>query len=291
MRLLGQRAKNANAIDKQIELANELRMKLFNYQYPLPNYVNKIGWSIIILLIIIFAFFALLYGINFDVIYQYRKINNNNNSIFESTTALCQSNDIIHQLKNDLFETQINKYINNENDNSKYIPGSFKSTTTTTDFLYSLIMSFLLSIALWQPLNIYIFTLLKILSFVNGLEYSSNIGNILILCKNCCNKKKIRVRHIKKSLDLGGDLGFSEVEEFSQSSSSFNSDINGDRPFEKNITINKHNNNNAIQHQMIMLLQYLRSICTDFLFTNGQLLFVHVLYKSDISHGITFHAK
>lgn len=255
LRNLAVRAKSAKNLDKQVELANELRMKLFEYQYPCPHYCNKVGWLLITTSILVFAFIGLVYGINFDVEFYYRRMNDNVE--FEATTEQCQSDDLIYQLKNDLFQAEIERQIE---ENSVYVPGGFQSDTQAKDFLFSLVVSFLLSIFLWQPLNIYIFTLIKILSFMNGLTYSAKPQNLIAICKKqCCNKKKNRKSKMdvfalkdnsKTSLDLSGDSGnnnnvsgdnisshdldYTEIE-FSESKSRSNStfsDFVGDRPFD-----------------------------------------------------------
>ena len=61
-----------NSVKKKKIMAEELRKRLFDYYYPLPNKCRKIVWFLVLTWSILATFLVIVYGINFDVITEYR---------------------------------------------------------------------------------------------------------------------------------------------------------------------------------------------------------------------------
>ena len=73
-------------------LANEVRLILFNYNYPFPHICKKVSWCLLILICMACFLFSVLYGLQFD-------LNAANMDILEENMFVVDS--AIHEIEND----------------------------------------------------------------------------------------------------------------------------------------------------------------------------------------------
>ena len=188
-------------INERYELVNEFRMIIFNQIYDLPYKCRYIGVMIIILWTSFCIVLAIVYGLSFDILYPYRPDqyfpvtlqSTINEPIIPDNygTLNCRTNIVGYNIETklsidyaDVVDTSLKEYLT-KSDNFGI------NITDSGTWLISLGLSLLLSIFIWQPLNIYIKTWIKLWSFTLNLSLNTKPGTIKRICKKVCCCKTI----------------------------------------------------------------------------------------------------
>ena len=209
----------ANASEKA-SLASEIRLILFNYNYPFPHWYKKMAWTILTVTCIICVVVSVIYGIQFDIKSAQQQAINDNNDIIDGNLSIVNEQNAqfcnlsrkldiqkqaltIQQIKEQQEQQRLDEI------NEEYADDFKEIEYDSTKWLLNVLISFLTSVFIWQPLSIYLLTWLKIWAFHNGLIMEASVYNLgLFLCCCCSQKKKslstqksmLEFQH-KKSLD------------------------------------------------------------------------------------------
>merc|ERR1712032_866356 len=177
--------------------------------YPLPRKVKKIAWAMLIIWTIICSYFAIAYGLQFDLLYDER----------EQWLGDCWENFEQLVIAHDLSKQQVAELQASLNPaRSDNFPGA---STNSAAFLVSLLQSLLTSIFIWQPLTCYVVTWLKLWMFTYNVRMGLGPPKIIKFLKRCCgcwtpldeyeniekNMHSSLVAHASRPLDMIGFLG------------------------------------------------------------------------------------
>jgi len=208
----------ANAAEKA-SLASEIRLILFNYNYPFPHWFKRMAWIILVILCVLCVILSVTYGIQFDINAENLRVEKENyealkNQVQEIEDEQCYNLSLSLNIKHQVLEQQIIEIQNSGDDISEldqaYADDFAGIDNDSTKWLLNILISFLFSVFMWQPLTIYILTWVKIWAFHNGLIMEASVYNMLALlcccCKSCSKKKKDfdknrKMMEYKKSLD------------------------------------------------------------------------------------------
>jgi len=171
----------ANDESKKILTVSNIRRLIFDDLFPLPNKCKKVAWIALIVWSIAACVTAMVYGLQFDALYDSR-LNPENVNYEEYATDPCWDNNLYLHLEAEKSDAQfaaLNVQQNIENESS-YGGGDAQS------WLLSVFQSLLTSLVLWQPLMVYIVTWIKIWLFTHHLKMKIGPVNLLLLCKRCC---------------------------------------------------------------------------------------------------------
>jgi len=161
---------------------------------------------------------SVLYGIQFDVKFHQLKANEMNLQAADSAINGFdeQYGECWRQLShraNIEYEVQTNQSLAIQAEQERLAAisaprvGDFplaESVGNSTKWLLNVLMSFLTSVFIWQPLSIYILTWMKIWAFHNGLIMEASLYNLcqfLCCCFFRCAKSKSR-KHHKQMLEF-----------------------------------------------------------------------------------------
>eukprot|EP01083_Nonionella_stella_P085166 236013_1 len=225
----------AHASDKAT-LTAEIRLILFNYNYPLPHYCKKVAWSILIALSLVCIMTSVIYGIRFDLRSEEMAMHIENQehvlaqmgNLTDSDTDTCWSN-MSNQLEaqTQVLEAQVLEIKEEQariealeepyEDDFAVIFGD-EAIYDSTKWLLNVLISFLLSVFIWQPSSIYLFTWLKIWAFHNGWVMEASLSNAVkfmasylccgcVFCGSCLSKRK----HGAKSADTITKTGIASI--------------------------------------------------------------------------------
>ena len=89
-----------NSVSKKKIMAEELRKRLFDYYYPFPNKCKKILWIVVFMWGLGASFLVIVYGINFDVITEYRNNTLESYLVSNSINQTCWETDLISVIQN-----------------------------------------------------------------------------------------------------------------------------------------------------------------------------------------------
>eukprot|EP01083_Nonionella_stella_P064723 168974_1 len=232
-----------------IQLAHDIRDIIYDETYALPSKCNQCAWLMIGTWTVAACGVAILYGLQFDILFNAKNT---------QTYALEQDMDCNHTRLQSVMDAQ---FINNaiKRKEAQLLDRSSKSDYNVGDsasWLISLGQSLLLSMFVWQPINIYLLTWLKIWAFSYHLKLQIGATNILKLVRRCCGcgcgddaedgEKRNKLNHLTKQLTLAqrGDLDYEEEEE-------------GGDPTETDKIINKHSNFMAHNNRPLDMIGFL----------------------------------
>ena len=202
----------ANASEKA-SLASEIRLILFNYNYPFPHWYKKMAWTILVIACIICIWISVTFGIQFDIRAAQDQaardnlniVANETQSIIEENAAFCNLSKKLNGTIKALSLQQIDliqerqQYADDAEINNDFKFAEYDSTK----WLLNVLISFLCSVFIWQPLSIYILTWLKVWAFHNGLIMEASVYNIwLFLCCCCYSQKKKSISKQKSMLEF-----------------------------------------------------------------------------------------
>eukprot|EP01083_Nonionella_stella_P081841 225679_1 len=180
----------ANGMEKR-QLAAEIRVFLFDYNYPLPNWCKKVAWSLLIMVAIICMIVTVVYGLQFDIKSQeyeavQREIENMKQINAQSFCNLSHSLDA----KQEVLVQQIVAIEEEEVGDDEAYADDFGDMFDSTKWILNVLISFLSSVFLWQPLSIYWVTWIKIYAFHHRLVMEASVYNVLQLVVICKNDKE-----------------------------------------------------------------------------------------------------
>ena len=158
------------------KIAEEIRAVIYDQTFDFPHYFLYIGRVLIVIWSIAGSIIAILYGMSFDI--KYTREN-------ETKPFGCPNLNLEYSLLNGLTDIKIDtsNEILYEYSN---LPDNYGFTNDSGTWLWALFQSFLLSTFLWQPITIYIITLVKMYAFCWGLRLSVGPGNMTKVQKRCC---------------------------------------------------------------------------------------------------------
>eukprot|EP01083_Nonionella_stella_P178808 632860_1 len=205
----------AHASDKAT-LTAEIRLILFNYNYPFPHWCKKIAWAILITLSLVCIMTSVIYGIRFDLRAEEMatQVGNEEHVLAQMTdtgnTDTCWGNMSIQlEAQTQVLAAQVVEIREEQariealeepyEDDFAVIFGD-EAIYDSTKWLLNVLISFLLSVFIWQPSSIYFFTWLKIWAFHNGWVMEASLANAAmfvasylccgcVLCGNCLSKR------------------------------------------------------------------------------------------------------
>eukprot|EP01084_Bolivina_argentea_P105219 188357_1 len=167
-----------------VRLTHEVRQAIFKQNYPLHSKCKKVAWILLIVWTIGTIIIALLYGIQFDLLYD--SVPNDQNSHIERFNQNCWSVDMQLRIESDLSDLQLLE--TREAQNSNFVDNFYGNASRDSQtWLLSLVESLFTSIMFWQPLMIYLVTFLKIWLFTWHLTMKLGPGNLFQLCIKCCS--------------------------------------------------------------------------------------------------------
>ena len=159
---------------EKLALAENVRMVLYKSLYPLPANCKKWSWTVLILWSLGCAFVAILYGLQFDLLYD------EESEWLGNCWQNFKRNVISRRLSEERMQDLQRQLRPNRPDN---FPGASSSSLS---FLISLGQSILLSLLLWQPLTIYLTTWLKLWMFTWNISMGMSPAKIGGLIQRCC---------------------------------------------------------------------------------------------------------
>ena len=177
-----QKSNNSLAYSPKIarKVIDGVREKLLHKKHPLKNkWWRVFGWMLLILWSSFCIIMAIGYGIQFDLTYNEVKEGYLLNDDCWKNNKLLVSVETYLSLKQ-VAEKQSSLHSDYSDD--------FKTDTSTT-WLLSLLESFALSIAIWQPVTIYIVTWLKLWFFSLNLRMTFGRSNLMQFVKTVTNKE------------------------------------------------------------------------------------------------------
>eukprot|EP01083_Nonionella_stella_P168965 571862_1 len=202
-------------------LTQEIRLVLFNYNYPFPHACKKVAWVILIALSVLCILTSVVYGIRFDLRSEDMALQVGNaehvlaqigNITGSDNADLCWNN-ISIQLKarTQVLAAQVIEIKEEQSriealdeayaDDFDVLFGGDEAIYDSTKWLLNVLISFLMSAFIWQPASIYFFTCLKIWAFHNGWIMEASLSNAAmfvanyfccgcICCDNCLSKRR-----------------------------------------------------------------------------------------------------
>ena len=168
--------------DNKYVALTEIRKTIYNDIYPLPTKTKKVAWIILILWSVAAGITAMVYGLAFDL--EYVQVINEQNSRYIDGKYDNACWNVSYTLK---AETRLSNeefaaaQAAKRAENAASYGGS-----DAKSWLISLFQSILVSMVIWQPLTIYVFTWIKLWAFTYRLKLSIGPGNVKSLCKRCC---------------------------------------------------------------------------------------------------------
>jgi len=201
------RVKAADSMVNRIRLVDHIRRSLFKSAYPLPAYVQNIGWLCLVLWSLMCCTLAIVYGISFDLRYDVEK-----NEPFYTEAGFEDECLVQNSLELQITNASTVEYIEEAQYalHRPYFPGA---TSDSGSFLMNILLSVLLSIFIWQPLMIYVMTWIKLWSFSWNGKLKNGVSNVKELLCRCCGKDK----HYKQQVAQRGNAKEIEVQHRSSS--------------------------------------------------------------------------
>eukprot|EP01083_Nonionella_stella_P190836 706692_1 len=170
-----------------VKLASDIRLIIFNENYPLPSKCNTIAWILLVIWTLGACIVAIIYGIQFDLRYDVTK--NTDNPNISKYEEKCWNSDYELLLQSQLSVIELFKAQNSLQssfvDNFNKLFG-FEDDLDSKSWLLSLIGSLLSSIFIWQPLIIYCVTFVKLWMFSWHMKMKIGPGSVCALCSRCC---------------------------------------------------------------------------------------------------------
>eukprot|EP01083_Nonionella_stella_P188230 693321_1 len=184
------RVKQSDSMHHRLTLVEEIRLVLFDAVYPYSHYCKHVSWMILVIWTATCCVFAIIYGLQFDILSQIEKTKNYDNLHNE---ANCWTNNqklrIVDALsESQVFDTRLDDYF-----------AGIENITDSTSFLLNVALSLLLSIFVWQPLTTYLITWIKLWAFTWHLRLDFGFGVVKKLCLRCCGLDK----SFKKAMQRG----------------------------------------------------------------------------------------
>lgn len=171
-------AKSYNNRSQRVQLVEHIRDVLYRAVYPLPRLCKKLAWILILLWSVVCCYLAILYGIQFDKLYDEQQ---KNTELYESdcwqlNVQLMINNNLSKSVVEDanIALAQSNQFSDNyfDEDADIIIPADSAS------WLMSLFQSLILSLIIWQPLTVYIVTWIKLWQFTWNLRMALGPSNM-----------------------------------------------------------------------------------------------------------------
>eukprot|EP01083_Nonionella_stella_P106930 309061_1 len=165
----------------KVKTVSQVRNYLFRKRFPLPHIYERIGWIVLILWSAAACIIAIVYGLRFDMDAHAAKNSANphmdlyeNDECWNTTLSL----QIEASLSKDKF---LADFAAQQYKNAMSYAGS-----DSMSWVLSIFQSLLQSIFLWQPLNVYLKTWVRVWLFSWNLKISSAPKNILKLVRRVC---------------------------------------------------------------------------------------------------------
>eukprot|EP01083_Nonionella_stella_P072446 195388_1 len=174
-------------------LAEEIRVILFSYNYPLPEWCKKVAWSLVILLPLFCMIISVIYGLQFDIkSQQMDAIQNEIESLGQmNAQSFCNMSHVL-DAKQQVFAQQLL----DEEGEEEYHVDDFGDIYDSTKWLLNILISFLTSVFVWQPLAIYGVTWIKLLALHRRLRMEASVYNVVMLLCSACSKKKKNEKNV-----------------------------------------------------------------------------------------------
>ena len=159
---------------EKLALVENVRLVLYQSLYPLPRYCKKLAWIILLLWSLSCAFVAIVYGLQFDLLYDEESewLGDCWQNFKQNVISRQLSLEFIRQLQDQLSPDRPDNF-----------PGA---STSSQSFLMSLAQSLLLSLVLWQPVTIYMTTWIKLWMFTWNISMGMSPGKVKRLMLRCC---------------------------------------------------------------------------------------------------------
>eukprot|EP01083_Nonionella_stella_P033998 93044_1 len=171
---------NTNVSGK-LAVAQEIRLILFNYNFPLPQLCKMMAWAILIATSLMCIIIAVTYGIRFDIRsdqYESAFLEMDNNKCWNMSLQLLARSEV---LSSQILEIQA------EQARDKSYSDDFDLLIyDSTKWILNVLISFLTSVFIWQPASIYFVTCCKIWAFHNGFIMEFSLANMMMFLANYC---------------------------------------------------------------------------------------------------------
>merc|ERR1719361_695571 len=166
-------------IQEKVQQLETMRKHFYDYNFPFPPITRKIAWVILVLWSAAATVTAIVYGLSFDLEVEAEDDKKSTNwDLYESG---CWNTSLQLRIENELSIG----YFGDEFQEREEANGSSYGGSDAGSWLLSLGQSLFLSMILWQPLNIYLLTWIRVWMFTWHLEILLP-WNLTTLCARCC---------------------------------------------------------------------------------------------------------
>jgi len=166
-------------VEEQMKQLEEMRKHFYEYNFPFPPITRKIGWVILVLWSCAAVIVAVVYGLSFDL--EPTEEVNTDNANYELYENGCWNNSLQLRIENELSVG----YFGDEFQAAQEANSASYGGSDSGSWLLALGQSLLLSMLLWQPINVYILTWISVWMFSWHIEILMP-WNLPSLCKRCC---------------------------------------------------------------------------------------------------------